>query len=234
MLFAALLLAAGTFFAGCCSDGYSKLNDGDAKYPQLKKVYDRMARGEKVKIAYLGGSITWGATATDPQKTSWRALYTKSLEEKFPEAHIKAIDAAIGGKGSDLGVFRMDRDVIAYKPDMTLVEFAVNDGHKDRNESFEGVLRKLHKSNPEMAIVVVIAGSGDKKFASINQDKYIEIANYYNLPYADVVNGVNRLILANKLKEPKLMLTDGCHPNDLGLRGMANGIGAAVRRALGL
>lgn len=216
MLFAALLLAAGTFFAGCCSDGYSKLNDGDAKYPQLKKVYDRMARGEKVKIAYLGGSITWGATATDPQKTSWRALYTKSLEEKFPEAHIKAIDAAIGGKGSDLGVFRMDRDVIAYKPDMTLVEFAVNDGHKDRNESFEGVLRKLHKSNPEMAIVVVIAGSGDKKFASINQDKYIEIANYYNLPYADVVNGVNRLILANKLKEPKLMLTDGCHPNDYG------------------
>ena len=64
----------------------------------------------------------------------------------------------------------MDRDVIAYKPDMTLVEFAVNDGHKDRNESFEGVLRKLHKSNPEMAIVVVNAGSGDKKFASINQD----------------------------------------------------------------
>ena len=216
MLFAAVLLAAGTFFAGCCSGGYSNLKDGDAKYPQLKKVYDRMARGEKVKIAYLGGSITWGATATDPQKTSWRALYTKSLEEKFPNAHIKAIDAAIGGKGSDLGVFRMDRDVIAYKPDMTLVEFAVNDGHKDRNESFEGVLRKLHNSNPEMAIVVVIAGSGDKKFASINQDKYIEIANYYNLPYADVVNGVNRLILANKLKEPKLMLTDGCHPNDYG------------------
>ena len=216
MLFAAALLAAGTFFAGCCTGGNSNLKDGDAKYPQLKKVYDRMARGEKVKIAYLGGSITWGATATDPQKTSWRALYTKSLEEKFPNAHIKAIDAAIGGKGSDLGVFRMDRDVIAYKPDMTLVEFAVNDGHKDRNESFEGVLRKLHNSNPEMAVVVVIAGSGDKKFASINQDKYIEIANYYNLPYADVVNGVNRLVLAGKLKEPKRMLTDGCHPNDYG------------------
>ena len=216
MLFAALLLAAGTFFAGCCTGGYSNLKDGEARYPQLKKVYDRMARGEKVKIAYLGGSITWGATATDPQKTSWRALYTKSLEEKFPQAHIQAIDAAIGGKGSDLGVFRMDRDVLANKPDMTLVEFAVNDGHKDRNESFEGVLRKLHKSNPQMAIVVVIAGSGDKKFASINQDKYIEIANYYNLPYADVVNGVNRLILANKLKTPKQMLTDGCHPNDFG------------------
>jgi len=209
-------ILAGFFIAGCSTVTQEPVLNKEAKYPQMNKVYDRIQRGEKVRIAFLGGSITWGATSSDPLKTSWRALFTKTLEAKYPNARIIPIDAAIGGKGSDLGIFRMERDVLPYKPDMTIVEFAVNDGHKDRNQTFEGVLRKLMKSNPDMAVAVVIAGAGDKKFTSRNQDKYIEIANYYNLPYADVVNGVNKLVHANKLKSPKLMLTDGVHPNDYG------------------
>jgi hypothetical protein len=36
-------------------------------------------------IGYLGGSITAGAHASDPEKTSWRALTTAWLRRRFPQ-----------------------------------------------------------------------------------------------------------------------------------------------------
>jgi len=61
------------------------------QYPAQAKVTQALKDGRRVKIVYFGGSITGGATASDPLKTSWRALVTSALEAKFPEAHIQAI-----------------------------------------------------------------------------------------------------------------------------------------------
>ena len=46
-------------------------------FPHLAQFYQRCPRGERLRVAFLGGSITWGATATDPLKTLWRALVTE-------------------------------------------------------------------------------------------------------------------------------------------------------------
>ena len=50
---------------------------------------------------------TWGANASDPQITSYRGLMTQWLREKYPSTAITFYDAAIGGTGSQLGMFRM-------------------------------------------------------------------------------------------------------------------------------
>ncbi len=186
------------------------------QFPALSKFYQAMASGARVKVAYLGGSITWGATASDPLKTSWRALVTAALEANFPQAHIQAIDAAIGGQPSKLGVFRMDRDVLPHKPDLCFVEFAVNDwSAADGQETMEGIIRKLRASREDMAIVLVIIGSG-WDYGSPAAPKHIELANHYGLPYIDIYSAVKA-----KMKEglkTKDIITDSCHPNDAGYR----------------
>jgi lysophospholipase L1-like esterase len=201
------------------------------QYPALAKCIEEMKDSQRVKIAYFGGSITWGATASDPLKTSWRALVTSALETRFPGAHIQAIDAAIGGQPSRLGVFRMDRDVLPYKPDLCFVEFAVNDRDvSDSAETVEGIVRKLRASREDMAIVLVILGNvgPEGNFDSPVAEQQIKLANHYGLPYIDVSSAVSaRLVGGLKTTD---ILTDGTHPNDAGYRLYADVILAELER----
>lgn len=212
------IVTQGVFVAAVvCAAGCSSLcREEQGKYPQMKQVLQKLESGKHLTVAYFGGSITWGATATDPMRTSWRARLTEMLGKTYPDAHISAIDAAIGGKGSDLGVFRVDRDVIPYRPDLAFVEFAVNDAaNPERVECMEGILRKLHRSNPEMAIAVVITGSGKTEFKSPREEEYRKLAEYYGLPVFSIVPEVQAKIAAGEFK-PMDILTDGTHPNDRG------------------
>src|SRR5258707_8493849 len=80
--------------------------------------FDRRAKaGERLNVVFFGASLTWGANASDPLLYSYRACMARKLEELYPQAHFKFCDAAIGGTGSQLGVFRFDRDVFARQPD---------------------------------------------------------------------------------------------------------------------
>jgi len=85
--------------------------------PNFKAKLDA---GKNVRIAYLGGSIT--------AAPGWRVLSRDWFQEKYPQAKVDEIHAAIGGTGSDLGVFRLQNDALQHKPDLLFIEFAVNDG----------------------------------------------------------------------------------------------------------
>ncbi|MCM8528799.1 MAG: SGNH/GDSL hydrolase family protein, partial [Lentisphaeraceae bacterium] len=98
----------------------------------IKKLKD----GKQVKIGYLGGSIT--------AQPGYRVLSRKWFQEKYPKAKVEEINAAIGGTGSELGVFRVDYDVLQHKPDLLFIEFAVNDGGNSQEiitRAFEGIIR---------------------------------------------------------------------------------------------
>jgi lysophospholipase L1-like esterase len=187
------------------------------KYPHLSKVFERMEAGESANVVFFGGSITWGAGATDPQKTSYRALVSSWLEAHAPKATIKSIDAAIGGTGSKLGVFRMDRDVTPYDPDLIFVEFAVNDGESpDTMETMEGIIRKLHTHAPEAAIVILVIGAGAGYSNLPTWELHRSLAVSYGLPCIDIVSPVMKLVKEGLSFDD--FLCDGCHPNDKGYR----------------
>ncbi|MEI7835974.1 MAG: SGNH/GDSL hydrolase family protein [Planctomycetota bacterium] len=187
------------------------------KYPNLSNVVARMTAGEAVNVVFLGGSITWGAAASDPQKTSYRALATSWLETQFPKARINSIDAAIGGTGSKLGVFRMDRDVTPYDPDLVIIEFAVNDSESpDTTETMEGIIRKLHAHDPEIAIVILVLGAGQDYSALPTWQSHRSLAASFGLPCIDVVSAVHKRMQEGLTTQE--FLSDGCHPNDTGYR----------------
>ncbi len=88
----------------------------------------RAKAGAPLNVVFFGASLTWGANASDPIETSYRAVMRDRFEQACPAAHFRFRDAAIGGTGSQLGVFRLERDVLAHKPALVFVDFTANDG----------------------------------------------------------------------------------------------------------
>ena len=112
--------------------------------------FAKAAKGGEFKVAYLGGSIT--------AQPGWRVKSLAWLNAKYPKSKFSEINAAIGGTGSDLGVLRIEHDVLNAKPDLLFVEFAVNDGGAAPEEiikSMEGIVRKTWKTLPACDICFV-------------------------------------------------------------------------------
>ena len=112
-------------------------------FARFEHVWTRLDRGEPARIAVIGGSITQGAGASKPDRR-WGETFCAGWRRAFPNARIDFVNAGIGATGSDIGAFRLRRDVLDKKPDVVVVEFDVNDPNtRERAESYEGVVRQL-------------------------------------------------------------------------------------------
>lgn len=124
----------------------------------LSRTAASLAMSKKLTIGYFGGSLTDGYGASNMEKTSWRARTTEWFCRRFPDVSIQEINAAIGGTGSHLGVYRIGMDLLKQKPDLVFVEFAVNDATADPQRtvrSMEGIVRQIWRANPMADIVFV-------------------------------------------------------------------------------
>ena len=106
--------------------------------------------GAELTVAYFGGSIT--------AQAGWRPKTLEHFRKTWPQAKFAEINAAIGGTGSDLGVFRLAQDVLEKKPDLLFVEFAVNDGAAAPDQirrCMEGIVRQTRRARPDCDVCFV-------------------------------------------------------------------------------
>ncbi|MEI6500373.1 MAG: GDSL-type esterase/lipase family protein, partial [Armatimonadota bacterium] len=159
----------------------------------------------------------------------------------YPNAKISEINAAIGGTGSDLGVFRCNQDVIAKHPDLVFVEFAVNDGGAPPANiwrAMEGIVRQIRAADPTIDICYVytlaLGFVPDYLKGMCNQSASADemLAEYYGIPSINMalrtvqLEGEGKLIYTdakdpagNNLPVPDGMYVfthDSCHPTDAG------------------
>lgn len=200
----------------------------------------KLKSGDDVRVAYLGGSIT--------AANGWRVKTTKWLQSAFPNAKIHEIHAAIGGTGSDLGVFRLEHDVLQHHPDLVFVEFAVNDGGRPPEgiwESMDGIVRQIWKSNPQTDICFVYTfrvnyendlRKGENPRAASAMEL---LADYYGIPSINVALKIAELEQQGKLKFTSetpvaegivLFSKDGVHPLDEGHEIYTEVIAAAIKQ----
>ena len=189
--------------------------------------FDKRAKaGERLTVAFLGGSLTWGARSSDPQRTSYRAIVGRKLETIYPKAHFKFIDAAIGGTGSQLGAFRFQRDVMAYKPDLMFLDFTLNDGvHETTPDTLaaqEGIIRRaIEGSFPVVQMLLaarefVTEGTTERMK---RRAAHIAIAEAYGIPCGDAISLMQERYKKGELDLDKVWppeFFDTCHPNDPG------------------
>lgn len=182
-------------------------------------VFRKLTDGASVKIAYLGGSIT--------AQNGWRPKTLKWFQDEFPKAQVEQIHAAIGGTGSDLGVYRLDLDVLQHKPDLLFVEFAVNDGGAAPERihcSMEGIVRKTWAFDPAIDICFVYTLT-QGMLADLQSGKYPraasameELADFYSIPSIHM-----GLKVAQMEKEGKVIFKES-KPQPERLAAMENGI----------
>ena len=166
----------------------------------LPNFFAKLDRGNTVRIGYLGGSIT--------AQAGWRPKTLKWFQQQYPRATISEINAAIGGTGSDLGVFRLRHDVLEFKPDLLFVEFAVNDGGaapEQIHRCMEGIIRQTWRDNPATDICFVYTLEGHM-LDTLKEDKLPrsyaameQLAEHYGIPSINMGLAVARLEKAGKL-----------------------------------
>ena len=189
---------------------------------------ERAEKGGRLTVAFLGGSLSWGANATDPNRASWRAKVGEKLERRYPDAHFKFVDAAIGGTDSQLGIFRLERDVIAYKPDLVFVEWLVNDGTRsagdNRSCSYEGIIRHLLERLPRcvpVQVLLPVRATIEEQDAAklLRWDEQRRTGAAYGLVCADVLGVMRRRYADGKADLDRMwpaLIGDNVHPHDFG------------------
>ena len=192
---------------------YSKAPAVNGNHDRLLSVMERADKGDKITVAFLGGSITEGSVASD-DKNCYAYLTYRWWCNTFPDAKIQYVNAGIGGTPSLLGVGRCNEDILDYEPDVVYIEFSVNDVDLPNvSEIYEGLLRKVlySKSNP----AVVVINNGFYNDGRTVQDVHNKLASYYGIPAISIVDTLVACTLDGRI--PIRDITpDDLHPNDRG------------------
>ena len=60
---------------------------------RTRRLLHRLLSGERLKVAAVGGSVTWGKEVEDREATAYGALVTTWLQHSFPKAALTFINA---------------------------------------------------------------------------------------------------------------------------------------------
>lgn len=191
---------------------------------RIKKVLEKARNGEEVLIAYIGGSITEGANATD------ETCYVTKSYDAFVEltgseekGNVSFINAGLGGTSSALGIMRYDRDIVELagkKPDLVFIEFSVNDWQEPTGgEAFESLIRRIYGAENDPAVVLVFAVF---KSRWNMQSDYIPLGKIYNLPMVSILDAVVPALDEEHTLSEDLFFSDIYHPTQYGHMIMAD------------
>lgn len=183
--------------------------------------------GEDITIAYIGGSITEGLDVKIAER--YVTLSSREFEENYANGgSVTCINAGLSGTPSNLGVLRVERDVLAYDPDIVFVEFAVNDSQDfQEKQCFESLVRTILTHPSEPAVVLIFNRTEN---AYTCQSVMGLTGMFYSLPMISVNDAITA-----ELDEGRMVWSDfsndTVHPNAYGHRLTADFIANLLRKA---
>lgn len=194
-----------------------EINKGN--YSNIAKVFEKAKKGEAIKVAFLGGSITQGCLSSVPE-TCYSYLVYDWFVKTFKESKIEYINAGIGGTTSQYGVARVKEHVLSKEPDFLLIEFAVNDENNIFfRETYEGLVRKAIYSDNAPAVLLMNNVRYDD--GTNAEDMHIQIAKHYDIPMVSMKSTILPEVKGGQIKNREIT-EDDLHPNDAGHALVAN------------
>jgi len=172
------------------------------------------------RIVFVGDSIT--------DASPWPDWVVETLRANgYP--HLEFRNAAVCGDTTTLVMARMDRDVLAYKPDMIILLIGTNDAkgtpeaYRTNLEKMLGTFAATGAKIVQLTLPPALNGMGDN--VDKNNDVIREITRKHGIPLGDP----HALFLQEMRAGKTLLCDDHLHPNLDGWRA----IGRATLDALG-
>lgn len=174
---------------------------------RIKRMLNKAAKGEPITVGFIGGSITYGYKVNNPE--CFATLYTNWLSDQL-HTEVKCVNAGISGTPSVLGNLRVDDQILAEKPDMVVVEFAVNDGGDTIFKfSYESLINRILKAENEPAVMLLFTVTEEGHTC----EKWMkQVGEHYELPMVSVVQSMKAEVDAGNISYEEYS-GDGVHPN---------------------
>lgn len=92
---------------------------------RIANLMKKAKNGGSYTIGILGGSISGGAGASSAEN-KYASLVFEWWKKTFPKAKFTLVNASIGSANPEMACYRLDVDLLKYKPDFVIIDFAVN------------------------------------------------------------------------------------------------------------
>lgn len=201
----------------------------------LDELLDEMAKhwpdNRTINIVCHGHSVPSGYFATPFVDTfnAYPHLLHKMVKERFPFAVVNVITTSIGGENSISGVKRFEADVLCHKPDLVVIDYALNDGIDDCYiNAWAEMIEKCKENNIK---VILCTPTFDNSYYLQNErwqllitlaEEIRTLADKFDVGLADSFKAFER-----KITEPAELagyLSHGNHPTRAGHKLVANEI----------
>jgi acyl-CoA thioesterase I len=203
----------------------------------LKRVARLVAAGKPVKIVALGSSSTFGAGASSPA-ASYPSRLAEELAWRLPGLDITVLNRGVNGDEAGEMLARLDKDVIAEKPDLVLWQAGTNSVLRDKavlphaTQLHEGLAR-LKATGAD--VVLIDPQYAPKVIAKPNVEGMVSLIA--TAAKAEHVCLFQRFALMRGWHETERMpfeafvSADGLHMNDWSYACLAKWLGAAIAEA---
>lgn len=182
----------------------------------LPRIIEKLKEGT-VTLGFIGGSITDAESGK-----RWPEYVIGWFARNYPGVRFYVENAAIGATGSDLAVFRAERDLINRGCDIVFIEYAVNDigeTSEKRMRTREGLIRKLLQEERDLVITYTYSQEMYEYMKEGKMPPSIEefeaLAEHYHI--SSIWMGLYALEEVKKgMMRWEEWLPDGLHPEERG------------------
>ena len=202
---------------------------------RIKRVIQRAQAGEVVTVAFIGGSITEGAGASQ-----YKECYAYRVFQGFRErygagdgSNVHSVNAGVGGTPSTFGLMRYQRDIVDRVndsdglPDLVIVEFAVNDYNEPtKHRCYESLVKTILTQENDPAVILLFSVF-DGGFNL--QSELKAVGDAYDLMMVSIKNAAYPHV--GKEWSAKEFFFDAYHPTSMGHGVMADCLLYAVEQA---
>jgi acyl-CoA thioesterase-1 len=203
----------------------------------LPRIGRRLAAGKPIKIVALGSSSTFGAGAST-SAASYPSRLAEELSRRFPGNEIAVLNRGVNGDEIAGMLERLDRAVIAEKPDLVLWQLGTNSLLRDRAVAPHGSmlregLARLRAAGAEVVLIdpqyaprVIAKSHVDDMvtlIAATAKTEHVGLFHRFEL--------MRRWYETDRLPFATFVSADGVHMNDWSYACLAKALALAIAEA---
>lgn len=220
----------------------------DAPVPEsqeanLPGTFDKLKNKEPLTIVVAGDSVSTGAMGSgflgiSPYAEAYPEMTASALRKKYNNDNIQLINSAIGGTMSYFEETKMNNTIIAYSPDLVILNFGMNDSSCGRvgipgqefHDNLALQIEYIKQKLPECEVLLVSSLYGNR--LTFPAERYEEhagvlydlVEEYDGVGVADPQR-IEKYLIEETGKDYLCFTADNMvHPGDLGMRLSAQAI----------